>query len=140
MARPFSSGHHRRQAENANPELFKAVISIEPAGACNLPPDAEIKGVAKVPQFSIHGINQVGRPDTGPCLDTYVKIKRSGGDATYLSLPKLPKSPIYDRIPQAGIWGNDHIMMWNRNSDQIAGLVLKWIEKHVEKKKVKTPW
>jgi len=125
---------------NANPELFKAVIGIEPAGACNLPPDAEIKGVAKVPQFSIHGINQVGRPDTAPCLDTYAKIKRAGGDATYLSLPKLPHTPLFDRIPQAGIWGNDHIMMWNSNSDQIADLVLKWIEKHLEKKKVKTPW
>ena len=125
---------------NANPELFKAVIGIEPAGACNVPPDTDVKGIAKVPQFSIHGINQVGRPDTGPCLESYAKIKAAGGDATYLSLPKLPKSPIYDRIPQAGIWGNDHIMMWNSNSDQIADLVLKWIEKHIEKKKVKTPW
>ena len=25
-------------------------------------------------------------------------------------------------------------MMWNTNSDQIADLVLKWIEKHIEKK------
>jgi pimeloyl-ACP methyl ester carboxylesterase len=125
---------------NANPEGFKAVIGIEPAGACNVPPTGEITGLAKVPQFSIHGINQVGRPDTGPCLDTYAKNKAAGGDATYLSLPKLPKSPIYDLIPQAGIWGNDHIMMWNSNSDQIAELVLKWIEKHIEKKKVKTPW
>jgi hypothetical protein len=30
-------------------------------------------------------------------------------------------------------------MMWNTNSDQIADLLLKWIEKHIEKKKVKTP-
>lgn len=126
---------------NENPDFFKAVIGIEPAQNCNLPPKAEIKGVAKVPQFSIHGINQVGRPETVPCLETYGKIKAAGGDATYLSLPKLPKSPLFDRIPQAGIWGNDHIMMWNSNSDQIAELVLKWIEKHIEKKKqVKTPW
>jgi pimeloyl-ACP methyl ester carboxylesterase len=125
---------------NRTPEFFKAVIGIEPQGACNLPPDMEIKGVAKVPQFSIHSINQVGRPDTAPCLDTYAKINAAGGDATYLSLPKLPKSATFDRIPQAGIWGNDHIMMWNTNSDQIADLVLKWIEKHIEKKKVKTPW
>jgi hypothetical protein len=56
------------------------------------------------------------------------------------SLPKLPKSPLFDRIAQAGIWGNDHIMMWNSNSDQIADLIVKGIEKHVEKKQVKTPW
>lgn len=125
---------------NENPEFFKAVIGIEPAQNCNLPANAPVKGISKVPQFSIHGINQVGRPETASCLDTYGRIKAGGGDATYLSLPKLPKTPLYDRIAQAGIWGNDHIMMWNSNSDQIVELVLKWIEKHVEKKNVKTPW
>jgi pimeloyl-ACP methyl ester carboxylesterase len=120
---------------NDKPELFKAVIGIEPQGACNLPPSLAIKGLAKLPSYSIHGINQVGRPDTGPCLETYAKINKAGGDAAYLSLPKLPKSPLFDQIPQAGIWGNDHVMMWDTNSDQIAGILLKWIEQHVEKKK-----
>ncbi len=119
---------------NEKPELFKAIIGIEPQGDCMLPPKAVIKGLTKVPTFSIHGINQVGRPDTGPCLETYDKIKKAGGDAIYLSLPKLPQAPLFDKIPQAGIWGNDHIMMWNKNSDQIADILLKWIEKHVEKK------
>jgi len=64
----------------------------------------EVKGLAKVPTLSIHGINQVGRPDTGPCLDTYARIRKAGGDATYHSLPSLPHSPIYDQIPQSGIW------------------------------------
>jgi pimeloyl-ACP methyl ester carboxylesterase len=120
---------------NDRPELFKAVIGIEPQGACMLPPTLAINGLAKVPTYSIHSINQVGRPDTGPCLDTYEKIKKAGGDALYLSLPKLPPSTLFDRIQQVGIWGNDHIMMWNTNSDQIAGILLKWIEQHVEKKK-----
>jgi len=61
----------------------RAVIGIEPQGNCNLPPNLEVKGLAKVPTFSIHGINQVGRPQTGPCLDTYDKIKKAGGDATW---------------------------------------------------------
>jgi hypothetical protein len=117
------------------PDLFKAVIGLEPQGDCNLPARDAIKGLAKVPTLSIHSINQVGRPDTGPCLDTYAKIKAAGGDATYLSLPTLPHTPLYDRIPQMGIWGNDHIMMWDTNSDQIAGILLKWIEQHVEKRR-----
>jgi pimeloyl-ACP methyl ester carboxylesterase len=120
---------------NDKPELFKAVIGIEPQGNCNLAPNVEVKGLAKVPTFSIHGINQVGRPQTGPCLDTYDKINKAGGDAIYLSLPKLPRTALYDRIPQAGIWGNDHIMMWDTNSDEIAGILLKWIEQHVERRK-----
>ena len=120
---------------NNRPELFNALIGIEPQGDCNLPPNVEIKGLAKVPNLSIHGINQVGRPDTGPCLETYAKIKKLGGDAIYHSLPKLPRSALFDQIPQSGIWGNDHIMMWNANSDQIAGILLKWIEQHVERRK-----
>ena len=120
---------------NDKPELFKAVIGIEPQGDCNLPPNVDVKGLANVPTYSIHGINQVGRPQTGPCLDTYEKINRAGGDAVYLSLPKLPRNVLNDRIPQAGIWGNDHIMMWDTNSDEIAGILLKWIEQHVEKRK-----
>ena len=120
---------------NERPELFKAAIGIEPQGDCMLPPNAPLNGLTKVPTLSIHGINQVGRPDTGPCLDTYGKIVKAGGDATYFSLPKLPHSPTFDRIPQAGIWGNDHIMMWDDNSDEIAGVLLEWIESHVEKRK-----
>lgn len=120
---------------NERPELFKAVIGIEPQGACNLPPTLEIKGLAKLPSYSIHGINQVGRPDTGPCLDTYARINKAGGDASYLSLPRLPKSALLDNIPQAGIWGNDHIMMWDTNSDEIADILLKWIVQHVESRK-----
>lgn len=89
---------------NDRPELFKAVIGIEPQGACNLPPSLAINGLAKLPSYSIHGINQVGRPDTGPCLDTYAKINKAGGDASYLSLPKLPKTALFDksRKPASG--------------------------------------
>ena len=119
---------------NERPELFKAAIGIEPQGDCMLTPKDQVKGLAKVPTFSIHGINQVGRPDTGPCLDSYDRVKKAGGDATFLSLPKLPSSPLFDRIPQKGIWGNDHIMMWDTNSDEIAGVLLEWIEAHVEKR------
>jgi hypothetical protein len=120
---------------NERPELFRALIGIEPQGDCNLPPNIDIKGLAKVPSLSIHGINQVGRPDTGPCLETYAKIRKAGGDATYHSLPNLPHSPLFDQIPQSGIWGNDHIMMWDTNSDEIAGILLKWIEQHVERRR-----
>ena len=74
-------------------------------------------------------------PDTGPCLDAYARIRKAGGVATYHSLPSLPHNALYDQIPQSGIWGNDHIMMWNTNSDEIAGLLLKWIEQHVERKR-----
>jgi hypothetical protein len=49
--------------------------------------------------------------------------------------PNFRRPLLFDRIRQAGIWGNDHIMMWNTNSDQVAEILLQWIEKHVEKKR-----
>ena len=32
-------------------------------------------------------------------------------------------------LPAAGIKGNSHMMMMDRNSDQVAGVVQKWFEK-----------
>ena len=118
---------------NNNPELFRAVIAIEPAQNCNIGA-VPITGLNTVPTLSIHGINQVGRANTPDCLARYAAINAAGGDATYLSLPTLPASPIFDQIPQVGIWGNDHIMMWNDNSDELAQILLDWIEQHVEKR------
>jgi hypothetical protein len=40
-------------------------------------------------------------------------------------LPRLPKSPLFDKIPQTGIVGDDHMMMWDTGSDEIAGILLK---------------
>jgi pimeloyl-ACP methyl ester carboxylesterase len=125
---------------NAFPHLFKAVIGVEPASDCMLLPEVPIEGLARVPMLSIHGINQVGRPQTGPCVRTYQQINARGGDATYLSLPTLPDSVLArigvprSAIPQLGIWGNDHIMMWDNNSDQIARILYRWIQQHVERR------
>jgi len=109
---------------NDNPSLFKAVIGIEPAQNCNIATNAVVAGIKKVPTLSIHGINQIGRPNTPDCRAKYKEINRAGGDATYLDL-------IHDRK----IWGNGHMMMWEDNSDQIAEILLKWIERTLEKKK-----
>lgn len=120
---------------NDNPDAFRAMIGIEPAGVCALSPKAPIKGIAQVPVLTIHGINQVGRADTAPCLDAYDRIQQAGGNATYLSLPKLPRGPLFDRIKQAGVWGNGHIMMWEKNSDEVADIMMEWIESNVLKTK-----
>jgi hypothetical protein len=34
-----------------------------------------------------------------------------------------------------GIKGNSHMLMQDKNSDQLADLVIAWIDKHVERKK-----
>ena len=47
----------------------------------------------------------------------------------------VEQAKLCERLGYDSVWGNDHIMMWDDNSDDIAGLLLKWIEQHVEKKK-----
>ena len=51
------------------------------------------------------------------------KIRSMGGDATLLSLPAI------------GINGNGHMFMQDNNSLEIADLMLKWIDEHVEKRR-----
>ena len=108
---------------NDYPELFRAYIGIEPAastGSCAAAGTTALNGLLRVPVLTIHGINQVGRPDAPGCLQTYARMNAAGGDATYYNLP------------ERGIWGNDHIMMWDDNSDEIAGIIYDWIVQHVE--------
>jgi len=38
--------------------------------------------------------------------------------------------------PDLGIFGNSHMIMNDKNSDQIADLILKWIDENVGKMKV----
>jgi hypothetical protein len=113
----------------ARPELFKALIGVEPNSNClyaaaTNPP---LGGAVEVPALSIHGINQIGRPDgrnsRAECEAYYAKINAAGGDATYQSL--------YD----IGIYGNSHMMFIEENNEQIAGVLLDWIDKHVERKR-----
>lgn len=55
--------------------------------------------------------------------NTFVRqVKDSGGDAEMMSLPKM------------GIKGNSHMLMQDKNNLQLADLILKWTDEHVERK------
>jgi hypothetical protein len=44
-------------------------------------------------------------------------VRKAGGSYDVVDLPK------------AGIRGNSHMMMMDKNSDQIAGVIQEWLEK-----------
>jgi hypothetical protein len=64
--------------------------------------------------------------DAFATCNTFVEqLNKAGGDATMMHLPAL------------GIRGNSHMLMQDKNSDQLAELVLDWLDKHVDAKKGK---
>jgi pimeloyl-ACP methyl ester carboxylesterase len=112
---------------NERPELFAGLVGIEPASECLYPRNAPLQNIATVPALSIHGINQIGRPGTPSCRLKYGDVNAAGGNVTWQSLYDL------------GIYGNSHMMFWEENNEEIARLILSWIEKNVDAKSARPP-
>ena len=124
------SGFFPEQAALIDPTGIKGMISIEMP--CPTMTPAQIATLAKIPTLVMFG-DHLGDMPTGGIVNwadsfascsAYVdQIKKAGGDAEMMHLPAL------------GIKGNSHMLMQDRNSDQLADLVIAWIDKHVEGKK-----
>ena len=56
------------------------------------------------------------------CTKEMQQIKAAGGDMTFIALP------------DAGLHGNSHMFMQDKNNLQVADIILDWIAHHVEKK------
>lgn len=121
------------------PDLFKAVVSVEAANCTTLPlnstdfdspqpqkpVDPKLVSVyadTKVPLLNLnseagHGIwSGHGKEHCRPLVRA---IKAKGGKASNAFLPDFD------------IHGNSHQMMSERNSDEVAGVILNWIEDKV---------
>jgi hypothetical protein len=74
-----------------------------------------------VPVLAIYGdyIEQDSRWPTirGNGIKYYEALRASGGSADVIDLPKI------------GMKGNSHMIMMDRNSDQVAGLIQDWLVK-----------
>jgi len=84
-----------------------------------VPPARKLPNLAKVPILllsSPSGYNTLWDPGTDRFLT------QAGVPHTWLKLQDI------------GIYGNGHFMFIEKNSDQVAGVVLKWIEKTVKPK------
>jgi pimeloyl-ACP methyl ester carboxylesterase len=123
------SGFFPEQAALIDPAGIKGMISIEMP--CPTMTAAQIATLAKIPTLIMFGDHLGDMPPGGivnwadsfaGCSAYVDQIKNAGGDAEMMHLPAL------------GIKGNSHMLMQDRNSDQLADLVIAWIDKHVEKK------
>jgi pimeloyl-ACP methyl ester carboxylesterase len=103
------------------PDRVRAVISLEPSGApdpARLDP-ARLKGV---PHLFLWGDHLGEHPIWGEFRAASARwrdaLSRAGCDVGWMELPAL------------GIQGNSHALMCDDNSDDIAGLVLDWLQRH----------
>ncbi|HEU4618186.1 MAG TPA: hypothetical protein VFV10_09095 [Gammaproteobacteria bacterium] len=122
------SGFFPEQAALIDPSGVRGIVSIEMPCATNLTA-AQIATLAKIPTLVMFGDHLADVPSGGPvswqnafetCNTFLDQLRKAGGDATMIHLPEL------------GIRGNSHMLMQDRNSDQLADLVIDWIDKHVE--------
>src|SRR5579872_304815 len=121
------SGFFPEQAALIDPSGIKANISIE-MPCPDLKPD-QIATLAKIPTLMVFGDHLGDVPGSiwGGAFDSCKKfvdqVKAAGGDAEMMHLPAL------------GLKGNSHMLMQDKNNLQIADLILKWIDEHVETQK-----
>jgi pimeloyl-ACP methyl ester carboxylesterase len=111
------SGTPGRRASVARPHLVKAVVAIEGGGA--FPQGSHEEQVqARIPLLQVEGdfMTEAGRNARKAITD---RLRSLGGDATTIVLPEI------------GIHGNTHMMMMDRNSEQVADVVEDWIRQHV---------
>lgn len=102
------------------PDKVKALIAIEPSGAPD-PAKAEAAKVKGIPHLIVWG-DYIDKHAVWPRIAANVNkwaaaITATGGKADTFDLPKM------------GIKGNTHMLMMDRNSDDIAKLVHEWIGK-----------
>ncbi len=115
------SGAYGIGAAIARPALVKAVVSVEPRSCAASP--ANVQSVfTHVPLLTMFGDFQKGDPDwadrMAECVATVGHIKEAHGTAENIYLP------------DAGIHGNSHMMMMDLNNQQLADIILAWLDRH----------
>ena len=123
------SGRFPLEAALTDPTGIKGLVALEPAGGCNATvyTDQQISTLATVPILVVFGDHLAGttwQAAFDNCNALITRINAAGGNAKMLYPPAL------------GIFGNSHMLMTDKNSDQIADLILKWIEENVGKNKI----
>lgn len=100
------------------PDKVKGLVLVEPAGFGDM---ARASALRDTPMVAIFGdfIAQDARWPTirGNVLRFMNEVGKTGNTPDVIDLPQI------------GIQGNSHMMMMDRNSDQIAGIIQQWLER-----------
>jgi hypothetical protein len=101
----------------ARPHKVKALIAIEPAGVGD---PARVDVLKDIPTLFVYG-DYIDRDSRWPKIRATgiafaEAMKAAGGSAEIVDLPK------------AGIHGNSHMMMMDKNNTEVAALIQTWLE------------
>jgi hypothetical protein len=104
------------QVAEQRPDKIKGIVAVESATAGNIANAAKLKDVPVLQIFGDY-VDQHPRWSTFKKVDMAYgeAIKKAGGTADWINLPDI------------GIKGNSHMLMQDKNSDQIAEVIQKWL-------------
>ena len=112
------SGQFGLKVAQARPDKVKALVLVEPAGVGD---PRLVDRLKATPILAVYGdyIKEDARWPTmrGNGVKFLEQVRAAGGRYDVVDLPDI------------GIRGNSHMMMMDRNSDQIAGVIQGWLEK-----------
>jgi len=114
------AGNFGFHAALAAPDKVKAIIAIEPAGAPA--PGPELDKLKGIPILIIWGdyidTQEVWMRQQPASVNFAKDLNARGGKVDWIDLPKN------------GIQGNGHMLMMDKNSDQVAALIESWLHKN----------
>jgi pimeloyl-ACP methyl ester carboxylesterase len=100
-------------------DKIKALVALEPSGAPD-PGKVDVTQLKTVPHLFVFGDHLQDFPSWQNFIKAsqryHAALTGAGVKSDWIDLPTL------------GIKGNSHMMMMDRNSDQIAEVVAKWLE------------
>jgi hypothetical protein len=97
----------------------KGIIQLETGCFSNLTAP-QIAVLAKIPMLVVVGDHRDAPEPPPNCKTELQQINAAGGDMTFIALP------------DAGLHGNSHMFMQDKNNLQVADILLDWIDHHVE--------
>jgi len=101
----------------ARPDKVKALIAIEPAGVGD---PAKVDVLKNIPTLIVYG-DYIEKDSRWPKI-------RATGVAFAESIKAAGGSVDVVDLPQAGITGNSHMLMVDKNNAEVAALIQKWLE------------
>jgi len=112
------AGQFGFKVAQARPDKVKALIAVEPAGIGD-PKQAGL--LAGIPTLVVYGDNIA--------LDSrWPQMRKNGVDFVGEITKAGGKVEILD-LPNAGLRGNSHMLMMDKNNLQVAGLIQAWLSK-----------